>query len=58
MSIIPTSQLALDDCLILGNNTLAAVLRDSRRSLGTRFPRRRWHFRPLPRKRGRASRQS
>lgn len=54
MSIIPTSQLDLHDCLLLGNNTLAAVLGDSSRRPRLCRRRRRWHFRPAPRKRCRA----
>ena len=49
MSIVPISRLSVEDCHALGNNTMAAVLRDRlnhHRRVESFAPRRRWRFRP------------
>jgi hypothetical protein len=55
MSIVPLSRLSLDECSQLGNNTIAAALRDRlsqhRQIEGPHLPRRRWRFRPAPKRR-------
>jgi hypothetical protein len=55
MSIIPVSRMSLDECSQLGNNTIAAALRDRlsqhRQVEDYLPPKRRWHFRPVPRRR-------
>ena len=55
MSIIPVSRVSLDECLLLGNNTAAAALRERlsqhRQIESTFIPKRRWRFRPAPRRR-------
>ncbi len=57
MSIVPVSRLSLEECSQLGNNTVAAALRErlnQHRPLKDYLPpRRRWHFRPAPRQRWR-----
>ena len=55
MSIIPVSRMSLDECSQLGNNTVAAALRDRlsqhRQVEDCQPPKRRWHFRPSTRRR-------
>ena len=50
MSIVPMSRVSLDECSQLGNNTIAAALRDllnqHRQVDDYAPPKRRWRFRP------------
>jgi hypothetical protein len=55
MSIIPLSRISIEECSQLGNNTLVAVLRERlnqhRQTDGYSPSRRRWRFRPAPKRR-------
>ena len=55
MSIIPVSHISLSECSQLGNNTIAAALRDRlsqhRQVEVSARPTRRWRFRPTPKRR-------
>ena len=54
MSIIPVNRMSLDECSQLGNNTVAAALRErlsQHRQVENYQPPKRWRFRTSPRRR-------
>ena len=55
MSIVPIARMSLDECSQLGHNTVAAALRERlsqhRQVEEDLVPRRKWRFRPAPRRR-------